>query len=266
MRKGQRRFDKKGGRARGRDRKEDRLRSEHAGAVEEEEESEKKGTSIPFPLAMWDLGQCDPKRCTGRKLLRFGYLRELRLSHKFSGIVLTPTGASTISPQDRDLIASHGIAVVDCSWAQIDTTPFHRMKMKHARLLPFLVAANPVKYGTPCTLSCVEAFAATLFITGFQDIAEELLSKFKWGHSFVKLNKDLLDSYSKCDGPADVIAVQQKFLQDARTAHSERGGNDIDPTQIRANPNHQIPEEEEEEEDETDSDTTSETEEEDNRL
>ena len=61
-----------------------------------------------------------------------------------------------------------------------------------------------------------------------------------------------MDSYSKCDGPADVIAVQQKFLQDARTAHSERGGNDIDPTQIRANPNHQIPEEEEEE-DETDS-------------
>ena len=84
---------------------------------------------------------------------------------------------------------------------------------KYHRSLPFLIATNPVNYGKPCILSTVEAVSATLYITRFKDEAKDILDGFKWGHTFLELNHDLLEAYSEADTSKDVVKVQNEFLE-----------------------------------------------------
>lgn len=128
---------------------------------------------------------------------------------------------------DKEIVQEYGCAVVDCSWARIDEIPFNRMKTPNPRLLPFLVAANPVNYGKPCELSCVEAIAAALTITGFKDEAALYLEKFSWGHSFLELNSELLEKYALCKSNEEVIEVQEKFIENAWHEKLNRHGKDI---------------------------------------
>lgn len=65
-------------------------------------------------------------------------------------------------------------------------------------------------------MTCVEAIAAVLHICGFPSEAKFYLSKFSWGHSFLELNDELLDLYSKCSSSEDVLEVQNKYLEEAK--------------------------------------------------
>ena len=55
-------------------------------------------------------------------------------------------------------------------------------------IVPYLIAANPINYGKPYKLTCVEAVAAAMYICGFDEQASEMLDKFAWGHSFWEMN------------------------------------------------------------------------------
>ncbi|KAJ2904002.1 ribosome biogenesis protein tsr3, partial [Coemansia aciculifera] len=185
---------------------------EHVGGGEgsDGDDGDDEGTRscITVPLGMWDFDHCDPKRCSGRKLARMGLVKEFRLGQVFKGVVMSPEGKQVVSRADLSIMQQYGAAMIDCSWARIDEVPFNRIKAHHNRLLPYLVAANPVNYGKPWRLNCVEALAAAFYVVGWDEIGDELMSKFKWGHGFKELNTPLLKKYAACETNTEVLEVQ----------------------------------------------------------
>ncbi|CAN0411675.1 unnamed protein product [Ascophyllum nodosum] len=189
----------------------------------------KPETSLSVRLRMWDFEQCDVKRCTGRKLCRLGLVKEMELGAPFLGLVLSPNGGSTVSPADKEIIETLGMSVIDCSWARLDEIPFHQMRRGHHRLLPFLVAANPVNYGRPMKLSCAEAIAATLYIVGHQDEAVSVMDEFGWGAEFLRVNAEVLDAYAACTDGAEVVKAQTEYLERCEEeASSRREGTSLE--------------------------------------
>lgn len=187
----------------------------------------KSPSELGIPLAMWDFNHCDPKRCSGKKLSRLGYVREMKVGQRFRGIVLTPNATQVLSPADAPILQEHGLAVVECSWARLDEIPFKRIKSPNERLLPELVATNPVNYGKVSKLNCVEALAAALYVCSMPDLGESILSKFGWGHAFPTVNQEIIARYQKCKSEAEIKAVAEEMAQENDKNRRERGTRDI---------------------------------------
>ena len=74
--------------------------------------------------------------------------------------------------------------------------------------MPILIAGNPTNYAKATKLSTAEAIAGALYIAGFKNEAEKVLSIFTWGHTFLELNAGLLESYAAAKDSTDIVRMQ----------------------------------------------------------
>ena len=179
-----------------------------------------------FKAACWDLGHCDPKRCSGKRLMRLGMMRELHVGQRHNGVIITPNGKVVVSPADRDVMDQAGAAVVECSWARVKEVQWGRVGGKCERLLPYLVAANQVNYGKPWKLNCVEALAAAFYICGHADWAEQILAPFSYGSAFLEINSTLLKRYAASQDADGVKKTETEWLDRLDREYSENREED----------------------------------------
>jgi rRNA small subunit aminocarboxypropyltransferase len=151
--------------------------------------------------------QDDPTKCTAAKLVKFGIVQQVTKTSKKS-LVLDPFSEEFILKRDGYNINS--IVAIDCSW-EFAQKMFHRRFDGLSRRLPPLLAGNPVNYAKIGKLTTAEALAAALYIVGLDDLANSILNKFKWGHTFYELNQELLKEYSGAQAYDEIIKISRDY-------------------------------------------------------
>jgi pre-rRNA-processing protein TSR3 len=160
-------------------------------------------------LFVYHAGQCNPKRCTAKKLAKF-HLVDLcstrRPLTRAKTVLLDPSARTPLCRAD----VVNTLVAIDCSWKQREHV-FQSLRARCRRRLPYLIAANPINYGRPYELTTVEALGAALYILGQAPRAMELLGKFKWGPTFLALNDAPLNEYAQASTVADLLACERAY-------------------------------------------------------
>lgn len=163
-------------------------------------------------VLVYDKCQCDPKKCTAKRMVKFGLAKSVSLnSIPVGSIVLSPFAERALSPADRVHAEKSGLAVMDLTWTNIDDFP--RPKRMNERALPYLLASNPINWGRPMELNSAEAVFASLMILGHKEQADEFIGRFNWAPEFLRLNGELLNDYSKAKDSTDVVRIQNEYVE-----------------------------------------------------
>ncbi len=165
-------------------------------------------------LFVYHANEDDPKKCTARKLHRFGFATLEKSIRKlpYQGVLLNPFSERSLSREDLPIAQEHGLIAVDCSWKTADRLFLTLERTSASRALPFLLAANPVNYGKPFQLTTLEAFAAALYILGEVSCAERILGIYTWGHRFLELNREPLEEYRKARNSIEVVRIMNQYI------------------------------------------------------
>ena len=151
--------------------------------------------------------QDDPSKCTAAKLVKFGIAKRVKhLTGK--DMILNPFAKEFVLKNDRDLTGS--ITAIDCSW-ELAQGMFLKRFAGLSRKLPPLLAGNPVNYSKVGKLTTAEAIAGALYIMDYKELADSVIGKFKWGHTFFDLNQYLLQDYLHAKTTDDVMKISQEY-------------------------------------------------------
>jgi pre-rRNA-processing protein TSR3 len=181
------------------------------------DEEQEEPLSGDLRLLVVHTDECDRKKCTALKLARFGKAKLLagRPFFRPGTLLLDPFAPTLLSGADAPLAQRKGLMAVDCSWNFTSPSSFRDSlggRRTEPRSLPFLLAANPTKYGQPLKLSTLEAFAAALVMLGRRRQAEDILGIYSWGLRFLELNREPLEEYSLCVNEERVREVQRSYI------------------------------------------------------
>ena len=157
------------------------------------------------------LHQDDPSKCTAAKLVRFRLASPVKFISRTT-IVLNPFSEAPILKYDQTVADS--VCAIDCSWERADEVLKHQRLAAQgiARRLPAMLAANPTNYAKLGKLSSVEALAGALYILNEKKLAAKMMDKFKWGHTFLELNADLLDDYADAETEEQVAELEKEYF------------------------------------------------------
>ncbi len=163
-------------------------------------------------LFILDYRECDPDKCTARKLIDKKYAEKIVNDRELgkNGVYLNPLSEKAISPEDKDKANSGGIRAIDCTWTEAEEKI---PEYENGRALPYLVAVNPINYGKPFQLTTVEALAAALYIMDEEDQAREILSIFNWGEQFIEMNKNPLNDYQEAESSEEIVKIQREYME-----------------------------------------------------
>lgn len=156
-----------------------------------------------------DLRQDDPKKSTMRKLESFSFAKRILPDRVKQTLLLKFSAEHYVTFKDRETIEKYGICVIDGSWNLGEL--MDERKWKNERKLPPLMASNPVNYGKISKLSSAEAIAGSLMITGFYREGVEIMNKFRWGHTFIETNENLIKEYEKCRDDDEITEVAEEY-------------------------------------------------------
>lgn len=155
--------------------------------------------------------QDDPFKCTAAKLAKFRLAESVKFIRKTS-IVLNPFSQEPVMKKDVEIADS--VCAIDCSWERADEVLKSQRLIAHGigRRLPAMLAANPTNYAKLGKLSSAEALAGALYILGEKAQAEAIMNKFKWGHTFLELNSNLLKDYAQAESAEQIVQLELEYF------------------------------------------------------